>query len=89
MGMGLQAKLLRVLQEGYVRRVGDLKEIKVDVRIIATTNIDPLEAVEKGFLREDLFYRLNVVSLRIPPLRERKKDIMILTNHFIDIQQFI
>lgn len=85
MGMGLQAKLLRVLQEGYVRRIGDLKEIKVDVRIIATTNIDPLEAVEKGFLREDLFYRLNVVSLRIPPLRERKKDIIILTDYFINM----
>ena len=85
MGMGLQAKLLRVLQEGYIRRVGDLREIKVDVRIIATTNVDPIKAVEKKFLREDLFYRLNVVSLRIPPLRERRKDIVILTDYFINM----
>lgn len=85
MGMGLQAKLLRVLQEGFIRRVGDVREIRVDVRIIATTNMDPLEAVEKGHLRSDLYYRLNVVLLKIPPLRERKGDIVALTDHFIDM----
>ncbi len=84
MGLGLQAKLLRVLQEGCIRRVGGTKEIPVDVRIMATTNINPWDAVEKGFLRRDLYYRLNVVSINIPPLRERKEDIMPLTCHFID-----
>jgi arginine utilization regulatory protein len=83
MGMGLQAKMLRVLQEGYIRRVGDTKEIPVDVRIIATTNIDPFEAVKQGSLRQDLFYRLNVVSMVIPPLRERKEDIMLLARSFL------
>jgi arginine utilization regulatory protein len=83
MGMGLQAKMLRVLQEGYIRRVGDTKEIPVDVRIIATTNIDPFEAVRHGSLRQDLFYRLNVVSMVIPPLRERKEDIILLARSFL------
>lgn len=84
MGLGLQAKLLRVLQEGYIRRVGGINEIPVDVRIMATTNISPWEAVERGLLRRDLYYRLNVVSIHIPPLRERREDIMPLTHHFID-----
>ncbi|OGO78945.1 MAG: sigma-54-dependent Fis family transcriptional regulator [Clostridiales bacterium GWB2_37_7] len=83
MGLQLQAKLLRVLQEGYVRRVGGLNEIPLDVRIIATTNEDPLDLVQKGLLRKDLYYRLNVITLNIPTLRERKKDIPTLVEHFI------
>ncbi|ADL08241.1 sigma-54 interaction domain-containing protein [Thermosediminibacter oceani] len=84
MGINLQAKLLRVLQEGCVRRIGDTRTIPVNVRIIATTNEDPLQAVEKGILRKDLFFRLGVVCVKIPPLRERKEDIILLTRHFID-----
>ncbi|SDY44629.1 arginine utilization regulatory protein [Proteiniborus ethanoligenes] len=83
MGMSLQAKLLRVLQEGYIRRVGGLKDIPIDVRIIATTNEEPLESVSKGTIRKDLYYRLNVVSIRVPPLRERRDDIKLLCEHFI------
>lgn len=83
MGLPLQAKLLRVLQEGYVRRVGGLNDIPMDVRIIATTNEDPLQLVKEGMLRKDLYYRLNVIALNIPPLRERKKDIPLLVEHFI------
>lgn len=83
MGLQLQAKLLRVLQEGYVRRVGGLHDIPLDVRIIATTNEEPLALVEKGLLRKDLYYRLNVITVNIPPLRERKKDISILVDHFL------
>jgi len=83
MGIALQAKLLRVLQEGYVRRVGGLKDIPIDVRIIASTNENPLEAIEKGRLRKDLFYRINVINIQIPPLRHRKEDIPILVDYFI------
>jgi arginine utilization regulatory protein len=83
MSLPLQAKLLRVLQEGYVRRVGGLNEIPLNVRIIATTNEEPQELVNKGLLRKDLYYRLNVIALNIPPLRERKKDIPSLVEHFI------
>jgi len=83
MPMELQAKLLRVLQEGKIRRIGDVKTRKIDVRVIAATNVEPLKAVEDGKLRRDLFYRLNTISLEIPPLRERKDDIMLLTKHFI------
>lgn len=83
MGLQLQAKLLRVLQEGYVRRVGGLKDIPVDVRIIATTNEDPQVILEKGKIRKDLYYRLNVVNVNIPPLRERKEDIPILSEFFV------
>ncbi len=83
MGLQLQAKLLRVLQEGCVRRIGGLSDIPIDVRIIATTNEEPLETVKKGILRKDLYYRLNVISISIPPLRERKNDIALLVEHFI------
>ena len=79
----LQAKLLRVLQEGYVRRVGGTKDIHVDVRIIATTNEDPKVILEEGKLRKDLYYRLNVIYIEIPPLRERGEDIILLANKFI------
>ncbi len=83
MPIDLQAKLLRVVETGQVRRLGDVKQRSVDVRIISSTNMDPVEAVEKGYLRADLFYRLNVVSLRLPPLRERPGDIPLLVASFI------
>lgn len=83
MGLQLQAKLLRVLQEGYVRRIGGLNDIPCNVRIIATTNEEPIKAVESNALRKDLYYRLNVIYIRIPPLRERKSDIPLLAEHFI------
>lgn len=80
----LQAKLLRVIQDGVVRRVGAVKTKDVDVRIIASTNEPPSELVEKKLLREDLYYRLNVIYLELPPLRERRNDISILVRYFID-----
>ncbi|MBB6217196.1 arginine utilization regulatory protein [Anaerosolibacter carboniphilus] len=83
MDIELQGKLLRVLQDGVVRRIGGTKTTTVDVRIIASTNEEPLTIVEKKVLRKDLYYRLNVISLNIPPLRERKEDIPILVDYFI------
>ena len=79
-----QVKLLRVLQERKFRRLGGRVEQSVDVRMIAATNIDPQEAVKAGKLREDLFYRLNVFAFRLPPLRERKEDLALLTQAFIN-----
>ncbi|WP_269845730.1 sigma-54 interaction domain-containing protein [Salipaludibacillus keqinensis] len=79
----LQAKLLRALQEKSIRRIGDTKNRSVDVRIIATVNEDPIVSLEKNHLREDLYYRLSVVSIVVPPLRQRKEDIFILSDHFI------
>ncbi len=83
MSIPLQAKLLRVLQEGYIRRVGGTKDIPIDVRIIATTNEEPLEGIKKGTIRKDLYYRLNVIFIPIPSLTERKNDIPILIDSFI------
>lgn len=80
----LQSKLLRVLQECYIRRVGGSKDIPIDVRIIATVNEDPIDLIKSGRLRKDLYYRLNIINVTIPPLRERKSDIPILVNHFIE-----
>ncbi len=77
-----QAKLLRVIQEREFRRVGGLENIKVDVRIVAATNIDLKQAVERGQFRDDLYYRLNVITLNLPALRDRKEDVPLLVEHF-------
>ena len=84
LALPLQAKLLRVLQQREFERVGGTKPIKVDLRLVAATNQDLGQAVEEGKFRKDLFYRLNVVSISMPPLRERREDILPLAEHFID-----
>ena len=83
MSLELQAKLLRVIQEQEFERIGGLKTIKVDFRLISATNQDLKEKIKEGTFREDLFYRLNVIPINVPPLRERKSDIPILVNHFL------
>jgi transcriptional regulator with GAF, ATPase, and Fis domain len=85
MALALQAKLLRVLQEGEIDRVGGTEPVRVDVRILATTNRDLEEWVKEGKFRQDLFFRLNVIPLRLPPLRERGDDVPELTRFFIDL----
>jgi len=84
MPYSLQGKLLRVLQESYVRRIGDTKDIPIDVRIIAILNEDPKKLIESGLLRKDLYYRLKIIELAIPPLRERTSDILILAERFLE-----
>ncbi|MGH9882692.1 MAG: sigma-54 interaction domain-containing protein, partial [Pyrinomonadaceae bacterium] len=79
----LQAKLLRVIEERAIRRLGSRKEIEVDVRLLAATNRDPQEAVREGKLREDLLYRLNVFSLHLPALKDRKEDLALLAQHLV------
>jgi two-component system nitrogen regulation response regulator NtrX len=85
MSLDAQAKALRALEEGVITRVGGSKAITVDVRVIAATNKDLARAIEAGEFREDLFYRLNVVPIDVPPLRERREDVPMLVQHFVDI----
>jgi transcriptional regulator with GAF, ATPase, and Fis domain len=83
MSLGMQAKLLRVLETGEVRPLGSEKSQLVDVRVVGATQRDLEDMVKNGAFREDLFYRLNVISVRVPPLRERRADILLLMNHFL------
>jgi DNA-binding NtrC family response regulator len=83
MSLPLQSKLLRAIQEREVERVGDSKPMKVDIRIVAATNSDLRQMVKEGSFREDLYYRLNVIPVRLPPLRARKEDVPLLSQHFI------
>jgi two-component system response regulator HydG len=83
MSLAMQVKLLRVLQDMEITRVGGEEVIKVDVRVIAATNKDLIKEIETGRFREDLYYRLNVINLFVPPLRDRKEDIPLLTQHFL------
>jgi DNA-binding NtrC family response regulator len=84
MSMDTQSKILRVLQDRKFMHLGGVQEIQVDVRIIAATNIDLRQAVREGKFREDLFYRLNVIMVDLPPLRARREDIPLLVNHFLE-----
>jgi transcriptional regulator with PAS, ATPase and Fis domain len=84
MSPSMQARLLRALQEGEIRRVGGDRPIRVDVRVLAATHRDLVREVEAGRFREDLFYRLQVLLVRIPPLRERSEDIDLLVDHFLE-----
>jgi transcriptional regulator with PAS, ATPase and Fis domain len=83
MPQALQMKLLRVLQEREFERIGDTRSVKVDVRVVAATNADLQKMVREGSFREDLYYRLNVIAVRLPPLRERADDIPPLVQHFV------
>ena len=84
MSQNMQVKLLRAIQERCIRRVGSNEEIEIDVRIISATNKDLMESIKKNEFRLDLFYRLNVISINVPPLRERKEDIPLLMNYFLN-----
>jgi len=84
MPLGLQAKILKVIETGEVLPVGDVKSVYADVRIVAATNKNLEEQISKGLFREDLYYRLNVIEVKIPPLRERKEDISVLARHFVE-----
>jgi len=83
MPYGVQAKLLRALQEKEVRRLGASKAIKIDIRVISATNADLHTKIEEGEFREDLYYRLNTIPLNIPPLRERKEEILPIANEMV------
>jgi two-component system, NtrC family, response regulator AtoC len=82
--LDIQAKLLRVLQENTIERLGSNRSFEIDIRIVAATNRNPKEAVEEGYLREDLYYRLNVFNIDLPPLRDRQDDTLLLANNFIE-----
>jgi two-component system response regulator AtoC len=84
MPINLQAKLLRALQEGVIEKLGGNRQIELDIRVVAATNRDPMQAVKEGKLREDLYYRLNVFQLPLPPLRERRDDVALITQHFLN-----
>ena len=84
MSQRTQAKVLRVLQGGEIERIGSQKTIQVDVRVIAATNKNLEEEIEKGEFREDLYFRLSVIPVRVPPLRERTEDVPVLVQHFVD-----
>ena len=84
MPQGTQAKLLRAIQERRIRPVGGVSEVPIDVRIIAATNQEPAGAIQRGRLRKDLFYRVSVITIRLPPLRERREDVCRFVDHFID-----
>ncbi|HEU0014632.1 MAG TPA: sigma-54 dependent transcriptional regulator [Longimicrobium sp.] len=84
MSLNAQAKVLRALQEGLITRVGGAKPIQVDVRVLAATNKDLEEEIKGGRFREDLYYRLNVIPLHVPPLRERREDVPMLVRHFVE-----
>src|SRR4029079_6382337 len=83
MSLSLQAKLLRALQEREVERVGESRPFKFDIRLIAASNLDLRKMVKEGTFREDLFYRLNVVPIVLPPLRARREDVALLAQHFV------
>jgi two-component system, NtrC family, response regulator AtoC len=83
LGLGLQAKLLRLLEHQTFRRLGGTEEISVDVRFVAATNVDLLAAVKEGRFRPDLYYRLSVIAVTVPPLRERPEDVPVLAEHFL------
>jgi DNA-binding NtrC family response regulator len=84
MSLALQAKLLRALQEREIERVGESRPFKFDIRVIAASNVDLRKAVKEGTFREDLFYRLNVVPITVPPLRQRREDVALLARHFVE-----
>lgn len=85
LSLSSQAKILRALQEGEIRRIGDNKPIKTDTRILSATNKDLQEQIQRGLFREDLFYRLNVVTIKLPPLRDRREDISLLARHYLNL----
>ena len=84
MDLNLQAKILKAIEEGYIRRIGGTTNIKINVRLVSAMNIKPEIAISKNLIRKDLFYRLSVVRFEIPPLRKRKEDILLLSFYFIE-----
>src|SRR5690606_5910914 len=84
MAPALQAKLLRVLQDRRIRPIGETKDIEIDVRVVAATHKDLKKAIQENLFREDLFYRLNVIPIQLPPLRHRKEDIPLLAQAFLE-----